>query len=384
MTEKSTSQRNPTPVPQVTTERSKRIEMLRTIAILGVVVLHVPPLETDVAVRHSYSSEFLFQIKYLLSAAIFMASVPTLSVISGYLLFSTYNESRYLQTVIKKARTLVIPLILWNLPLLAILYAARIEGWPVYRDAGDLASLWDAVNLTVGITAPPLNFPLHFLLDIFICIVLSPVFSFFIRRAPFLGLAICVAILFADRENAVLVRGDIFASYYLGGLVAYKRWTLEAIDRYWWAFGGVFLALCIGYTAVEAAHGYAGGAFHDYGRQVLRIAGPFAFWGVSAYLAGVSWSDGVARFARYSFFIFCAHAPILKLLWMVYRAAGGTVESPLYWLFYGAAAPATVLLSVALLRLLMRVAPFVLDMLAVPPAPRYGAPGGERSVKEAG
>lgn len=360
------------------TERSKRIEMLRTIAILGVVLLHVPPLATELPLEHAYSSEFLLQIKYLFSNTIFMASVPTLSVISGYLLFSAAGGLRYPQIVKKKAKTLVVPAILWNLPLLGILFVAKARSWPIYTDVPDPASAWDVINLTLGIVGQPLNYPLHFLFDVFICVLLSPVIRLFLRHAPAVGLAICLTLLFADHGNDFLVRGDILAAFYTGGLVADKGWTLSGIDRHWRAVAVFFLVLCVGYTVIEAANGFQGGAFHDYGRKVLRLAGPFAFWGVSAYLLRFAWSNRLAVFARYSFFIFCAHAPILKLLWHVYRAAGGTVEQPVYWLFYAAAVPAVVMLSLALLYGLQIFAPPLLRLLAVPATPRSAWAAGDR------
>lgn len=358
--------------------RSKRIEVLRTIAILGVVLLHVPPLVTDPPLQHTYSSAFLLDIKYLMSNVIFMASVPTLSVILGYLLFSTFEASRYLPTVRKKTKSLIVPLILWNLPLLALLYVAKAEGWSVYRHMPEPASAWDVVNLTIGIVGVPLNYPLHFLLDVFICVLLSPLIHLALRHAPFVGLAVCLALLFVDDGNSFVARGDILAAFYMGGLVAKKGWTLATIDRHWRAIVALFLLLCVGYTAIEAASGFHGGAFHDYGRKVLRLAGPFAFWGVFAYLLRFSWSDGMAAFARNTFFIFCAHAPIFKLLWRLYREAGGTVESPLYWLFYVTSPLATVALSVAALSLFGMFAPSLLQILAVPPKPRHVVQAADR------
>lgn len=343
-------------------ERSERIEILRTLCILGIVILHVPPPMLP-PLDHGYAAGWIADVKFLISGTLFRAAVPTLSVISGYLLFRSFALSRYGATVRRKFRTLIVPMLLWNIPFVVLILIWR-DGWAAFDILSDPGRLWRALDLTLGITGMPINVPTHFLRDLFLCVLVSPIFYLMATRAPFVGLAAMAGVLVGDPLAPVNIRSDIVFSFYLGALVATQGWRLDAIDHNWLPIGVAFAALCLAVTAWESANAFQGGAYSDTARIAVRVVGPIALWGFSYRLIRTDLAPRMIRVARYAFFVFCSHEILYRALWKFWRTVVGDTEDPTYVLFYFGAPATVVVISIGLLAVLERVSPGILRLLA--------------------
>ena len=100
---------------------SQRIAILRYVMIFGIVVLHTPPYVP----LDQTGSDLFALVKAFFQHAFFRASVPVLTFISGYLLFKNNLDLKFSRLLRKKTTTILIPLILFNLPFVIFLYLVQ-------------------------------------------------------------------------------------------------------------------------------------------------------------------------------------------------------------------------------------------------------------------
>jgi len=298
-------------------EVSQRMAMLRFLMIFGVVVLHVPPYVNvaDVPLTAFDSIKSFFQ------NAAFRASVPVLTFISGYLLFSTDLATRPAKLYKKKALTLGVPFLFFNMSVLAVAWAAmRFAGISISSDleAGG-ARAW--IDAAFAYSSSPINYPLSFLRDMMVLMLLAPLFLLLLRKLPFVGLAL-VYIVFMNDFDGLLVRRSVMpVLFYVGGLAAVRRFDMTSLDRFALPCLLLFVAAC---AAVVA--------FRVTSTVYLALSGPFLIWPAAALLVDTRLGRFLRRLSPYSFFLFLAHAPFLMAVWIVYqRALKGLVPYQLFW-----------------------------------------------------
>ncbi len=115
-------------------------------------------------------------LRVFLGESLFRIGVPCLSAISGYLLFRRgLADFDYWKTLKTKARTVLLPFLIWSGSFFVVVYAIQRQGL-------GFGYLLDTINATprqwlsmaFAIEATPVNLPLYFLRDLMLCILLSP------------------------------------------------------------------------------------------------------------------------------------------------------------------------------------------------------------------
>ena len=315
-------------------DTAQRIAMLRYLMIVGIVVLHTPPF---VPITEIGTSLFE-QIKAFFQNAGFRATVPVLTLISGYLLFRSGLDQQWRKLVNKKSRTILVPFLVFNLGLLAAAYALQ-------RGAGIVTS-YDLVpfeartwlDACLGLTRSPINYPLNFLRDLIVLMLLSPLLGILLRKVPWIGLVLVSLVFLNDVDELLVLRGLMPVMFYIGGMAAVRQWNLQAMDRYAWLCLLIFLAFCMAVLHWRVTN-----------MTYLGIVAPFLIWPAASLLHGTSIGRWLQRQSKYSFFIFVAHAPILLASWMAFQKLGSGVPYVVYWI----AAPVVV---VTILTAVYRVA----------------------------
>jgi succinoglycan biosynthesis protein ExoH len=336
----------------------QRIAMLRFLMIFGVVFLHVPPFVPF----SELTNEPFALFKAYLQLAVFRCTVPVLTVISGYLLFRSAIDQDPLRLAKKKGKTILVPFLFFNLSLLAVGLALHHGlGLSLSNDLPP-ADLRGWLDLAIGYRGSPMNYPLNFLRDLLVLMLLAPVFGVFLRRAPWVGLVLVFGIFMNNFDRALLLRDVMAPVFYLGGLAAVRRWNLVAFDRFAWPALLAFLLACAWIVAMRVAN-----------TNVLRLVGPFLIWPAAALLVPTAFGRWMARMSKYSFFVFVAHAPVLLATWIAFKPFSRWVPYPVYWVL----APFVVVgLLVVIYRLLARFAPALLGAVLgtrVDAQPRSGA-----------
>lgn len=318
---------------EIDSEISTRISILRFVMIFGIVILHTPLyVPMDQVGPHAFDV-----IKAFFQNAVFRCTVPVLTLISGYLLFGSTLPSRPKLLVSRKFKSLVVPFLIFNLPLVAIVFAVQSFSTLALSYQLVPANLGTLADAALSLSEAPLNYPLYFLRDLFVLCLLSPVFAVLLRRAPLPGLILVGLIFMLNLDGWLVIRTDMPVTFYLGGMCAMHKVDMRRFDRHAPACTALFIALCCAVVAFKVKN-----------TTGLRLIAPLLVWPAASQLVGTRLGTWMARMGKYSFFIFLMHAPILMATWMVYSRYGAALPYPLYWV----AAP---LFTTALLMAIYRV-----------------------------
>lgn len=324
---------------RLTREVSDRIAVGRLVLVLGIVWLHAPPYQSLAALGLS-PLEFL---KGFVSGTLFRASLPVMTAMSAYLLFTA--QYPYLKLVRRKFLTLIVPMLVWGAPVALGIYFAQRWGlaseqfseqlWPV-----ELRS-W--LNALFAIDAHPANYPLYFLRDLFVLALVSPLVRVFALHAPLVGLLVAIAVVIGKLDGALFFRNDLLLYFYLGAVARLQDWDLTTLDKHAPTCLVVLLVTAFAMVLMD----------HDPG-LVFRFMAIFLVWPALGLIARSRAGALLRPFAASSFPIFLAHGPLLAVAWIVFQRVSAPLPYAVFWI----AAPVTiVLVTVAADRALRRVAP---------------------------
>lgn len=310
---------------------SSRINLMRILLISGIVFVHVPH---DPSSSPFLGLNGLFDwLRVFLGDALFRIGVPCLSAISGYLLFRRgMNAFDYTATLRSKSRTVLLPFLIWNGALFVmVLIFHRLN-----IGAGYFPDLWNAnarelMSYGLATEELPVNVPLYFLRDLFVCILLSPVLAFLISRFAWPTLAMLLIITtIPDVTIFIVQKKSILFSFSLGIALALYSIDLKALDRY---AAPLMLATVAAAALLATGLYFTGPDFNvwlNVARNLLAVFGAIGFWASSAMLIRSRLGQRLAKTGSLSFWIFCAHYPLLVIMWMFWNR----VDTDHYPLFY--------------------------------------------------
>lgn len=322
---------------------SSRIGLMRIVLIAGIVFVHVPFNPATSPYLGLYGG--LDWLRVFLGESLFRVGVPCLSAISGYLLFRSGEVSfNYRKTLRRKMQTILLPFLIWNgALLLAVLLMQRYGIGIGYLP--DLRSLspagWFDAAFAAGDT--PINLPLYFLRDLFVCIILSPLLAASIRRYPAVVLIVLLGLAVLPVPLGIVLRNSILFSFSVGIWLALNKADLKSLDPYAVPVASGFLILAGVLATLLHWSGPDFPQWLEMSRNVMIIFGIPGFWAIAALLVRSPHGARLSRAGGLSFWIFCAHYPVLLVLWMVWNRAG----SEHYPLFYAGAAVLTFALLIA-------------------------------------
>lgn len=296
---------------------SQRIAMLRTTMIFGVVLLHTPE---ELGVDQIDFHDTFHVVRAFFQQGVFRATVPLLSLISGYLLFSAGLDRVPVKLYKKKLKTLAVPFFFFNVMFAVLMYGIETTtGWAPWYQMGRMSQM-ELVNGFYAVTAYPFNFPLYFVRDLLVVTLLVPLFGLSIRRAPAIGLAAVAVIFYGDLDGALVLRFSIPIFVYVGGLAAVYKWDLTAADRHALPCFAVFLC---GAAAIVA--------FRITDIDWFVFTAPFLVWPAASRLVHTRYGKWAQANSGSSFFIFCAHAPLQMVPYHFYRHNPDGFPEALYW-----------------------------------------------------
>ncbi|KQR30390.1 succinoglycan biosynthesis protein exoh [Rhizobium sp. Leaf155] len=324
---------------------SSRINLMRIILISGIVFVHVPHDPETSPFLGLYG--FFDWVRVFLGDALFRIGVPCLSAISGYLLFRRgWNAFSYPATIKSKTKTVLLPFLLWNGGLFIAVMLLQRAGIGV----GYFPDLWNAspremLSHGVAVEELPVNVPLYFLRDLFVCILLSPLLALLVRRFALPTLAILLLLTaIPDLGLLIVQKKSILFSFTLGIALALHKIDLKMLDPYAKPLTVVTLIVA---AALATALYWTGPEF-TFGlnlmRNLLAVFGVLGFWVASSLLVQNRLGQRLSQTGSLSFWIFCAHYPLLVILWMVWNKG----DLDFYPAFYiGAVALTFVLLIIS-------------------------------------
>lgn len=313
---------------------------MRIVLISGIIFVHIP-FDTHTSPLNGAYGIFDW-LRVFLRESLFRVGVPCLSAISGYLLFRNGSASiDYGKTILRKTKTVMLPFFLWNCAFFVFVFILQYYGvGDGYLPDLSEASPRTLSTLLFAIDGAPINLPLYFLRDLFVCILLSPILAFIIGRAPLLTLAFLLLLAAWPISIGIVLRNSILFSFSFGIYLGLNRIDVTIMDRYAALIGPVFIAL----AALLATAAYVSGPglplWLEVCRNLMILVGIPGFWALSAILIKSRVGQGLAGTGGLSFWIFCAHYPLLFCLWVLWNRSG----SDQYPIFYLLAAAVSLLL----------------------------------------
>lgn len=206
----------------LTENASETIRCVRVIAIFFMMYVHAWPGATEVLAQ--FGDGPFGYIARLLISTLGRGSVPMLSIISGFLAVRTLFGGRKPGAFVhKKVNTLLVPMILWSaIALMFFLVEAAYLGEAGFWDYSAL----DWANSILSLTAPPINTPLAFLRDVFVCAMLAIPLVWLFEKSIGIGyVALLAAIILVHIDPFhVILRPQILLFFGLGVVVAIQGW----------------------------------------------------------------------------------------------------------------------------------------------------------------
>lgn len=221
------------------------------------------------------------------------------------------------------------------------------------------------INGVLSITDYPINYPMHFLRDLFVMCIFAPWIGKLLRSLPFTGL-IAMFVIFVLNLDGQLIRNDtIIISFYVGGMAATMNWDLKRLDRY------AILLICLLILICALGVSLRVGKL-----PWLPFLAPFVVWPASSMMLGTRAGRWLIDHSRASVFLFMFHGLFLLSL----KAAFPTLYTSQYaWLVWFAVPVMAAMVSQFVFLFFDRFFPASLVILMggrKKSAPKVSIPGG--------
>lgn len=311
-----------------TAQLSQVINFSRISLIVGLVFLHYQSYPNSRSSPFQGMDTEQFQVATFVNSFVlffFFSVVPLLSMMSGWLFFSFTDNARnqLLSRMGKRFKSLYIPLVLWNMLYLAILWSvfAADSRSPILEDINinfETAGLVDYFNAVFGVTHHPIGFQFWFVRDLFVSVLVSPLLWVMLTRAPLIGATALGLVWLSGFDLWIFFRTDVVFFFYLGGFLRLYKVPLEIAGRVAvWLLVAYVLLVALRTAAPYFVNPESG--YLDVATRAMRLVGVMACWGIFQRLALTPLGAVVARFGSLAFFLHAAHFPLLAfikiLLW---------------------------------------------------------------------
>ncbi len=301
---------------------SKTIEWLRFFCAVVVVYLHNigSPLKGNDVI--AYQNGAYDTIRILFSQGFCRVAVPIFFLISGYLFFIKLEKwdnkiwlEKFKKRLIVGGGTLLLPYLIWN--LISILFSLitlkpmhmllgqevpDIQTW--FNDIGGLRAFWDQ-----GRGYHPYNYPLWFIRDLIVFVILTPVIYQFVKRLKIWGMIVLYAIYVIELWSWVpgfSAEGLFF--FTLGAFFSTNQIDFISFSKKYWLYAtpfacGLLIAIVLSKGNDEIMWGYY--------RRLFTFFGSIATIGLVAKLMEGGKIEVNKKLSNSSFFVFAAHGTIV-------------------------------------------------------------------------
>lgn len=354
-----------------------RIDAARLVCVLMMMYVHVPNGHASSIVSDPGAyTRFDHWLESILIEGPGRASAALLSVVSGYLAATTLLQGRLPVTRLYWRRfcSVVLPMFCWAL-LTCLIYLALGQSDALLLTPG---SDWlDKLNKLLFLTSAPEGPTLHlgFLRDLFVCVLLSPVLLWLLKRLPLVTMTglLAVYLFHHSGQLVIILRPLVIFGFAIGIMLALRRTTLHILDPYWaWflSLAGVFAMFIIWADAgmflpVQEYLAMRGISFKETILYPLcRLFGSLAIWTMLSTVHMKTLLRITSRYSDYVFAAFCAHFLILTLVFNGFWAPlfGGR-DAYIYLLWFIAAPAVSLLLTIFFVNLVSMLNPQLASLI---------------------
>lgn len=295
---------------------SRLIDCARVLCIFFMMFTHLKEYEGSIV----YGGD-LNAIGVLTNDYLGRASVPALSLVSGYLLAAGINRKRNLSVLgfaEKKTKSVLVPMLIWNLIYIGTVVAAYLTVGHSHRviEIFREGSALDIVNAFAALTDTPANFSLYFIRDFFVTQVL--LFALLRwgggARIPLLiGIAACSTV---GQYDPIISREMIVLFASLGALLALAGWNLIALASSR-TVQIITLALLFGFF-LWGDSGIRAATTVQFSEILMRVTMSLMILIVAYYLAQTPVSSTFHALAPIAFLTYLLHLPVTSMMWVLW------------------------------------------------------------------
>jgi hypothetical protein len=342
-----------------TPEVSESITVARVVCISLMIFVHVWPGATQIL---DAPTDPVIHFVYLLIIDEFArSSVPLLSIVSGVLLIRTFQKRpQYLSMIRSKARTLLVPMIIWS----SIAVALRTGYGLAMADPEALSgTALDWANKLFAVTAEPANLPLAFLRDLFVCCVMTMASLFITRqnRAILLVILALWAIVETGMAGILVLRPQIAVFFTFG--IALACYPPESVR-----LNGAFV---LGLYALDCflRHGPAADYLTNHAALLIstlhRASVSFLMWYAVVTLVRnrPQISQMLRRVESRIFLVFCSHSITITVMSFAFSILGLQVTDKVYPLVFFLQLAVIYLVAEMFYRLMKSTFPQILNIM---------------------
>ena len=219
------------------------ITILRLPLMILVVLIHAYPcLESRVG-EAFYNAEIFSCFAYFISQIVSRIAVPLFFVISGFLYFFNIEQKMtwnvYLSKTQKRVRTLLIPYLIWNIVALFIYGSAHVLGINMGADVSMeswgirewLVCFLDTSYIKGNNSHFPINYPLWFMRDLILLVLVSPLIYCAIKYVRWLFIVVLGTLWFIGLELFYIAGVSTLLFFSIGAWLAIEQIDVVALCR---------------------------------------------------------------------------------------------------------------------------------------------------------
>jgi hypothetical protein len=313
---------------QASATDSDIIQIARVLCIYFMIHVHLYP-GFDVIVL----PDWMMPIRIVVSDIFGRASVPLLSIISGYLAISSFSKRGYGSAIRTKALTLMSTLALWNVFAIAL---ALIAWSAMGTETDALLELSSATlpqvvySLIFSVDNGSLQLSHAFLRDLFMCFALVPIIQVYCSRLnPLLGMVLLCAFIYLVGIEPVIYRENILICFVAGVYLQQINFRLGSIER--WAF--LVIPAFLVFAWIEFTGRVELYEIHDVVQLAKRFAVASTILLASTWLAKTFLRRFLLKISRPVFLVFLSHNLGFGVIWSVWMLAQGPEINSAYVIY---------------------------------------------------
>lgn len=173
----------------MTKDISQKFKIISLLSMVMVIFLHSYNIKNTVGYLfepNTFFSFFNIFIQNIISQGLARIAVPIFFLLSGYLFFKNFNFLIYKDKIAKRVYTLLIPYLFWAALSVFIYFILQsIPGFSHFFK-NELIQDLSFQQLIIKTWIDPTNYPLWFLRDLMLLIIISPLLFYLIKKIPVL------------------------------------------------------------------------------------------------------------------------------------------------------------------------------------------------------
>ncbi len=342
---------------------SQRIEMLRFPLIVGILFIHMYTNEINFNNSSALSGFYAFVVEYL-SNVVARISVPLFFLLSGFLFFCNLMPSKdgFVKKLNARFYTLFVPFIFWNIVIfifyafaqtlpVTLHYFSGERPWVMQLNAIEMIELF----FGLGDFKYPVAYQFWFIRDLIVIVIFSPLIYFFLKKAPYLSLLITFIVWFFDLLHLPYIQISSTSIFFFsfGAYLGMIKYDFSLSDRYglWIICGYILLSIIDVLT------------YNDFIHNISIFFGTIAAFTVTKYLLHIKKvKKRLITLAKYSFFVYALHEPLLSILRkMIFRALEPLNDFSIFLLYF-VCVFLTIFITIWIYKFLQKVSPEVVTI----------------------